>query len=94
MLKPDATVGDVVDQVRETGFGVVLGDSGEVLGTVDDGAVRRAALKHASLDLPVMTVMSGRPLVADGDERAADLLRSYRVRAVPVVKNGRKENDR
>jgi dTDP-glucose pyrophosphorylase len=92
VLEPDATVGDVLDQVRETGFGVVLGDDGEVLGTVDDGAVRRAALKHASLDLPVMTVMSGRPLVADagdGDSRAADLLRSYRVRAVPVVKGGR-----
>src|SRR5205085_10526017 len=89
VLKPDATVGDVLEQVRENGFGVVLGDDGEVLGTVDDGAVRRAALEHASLDLPVMTVMSGRPLVADGDERAADLLRSYRVRAVPVVRNGR-----
>ena len=92
MLKPGATVGDVLEQVRENGFGVVLGDDGEVLGTVDDGAVRRAALEHASLDLPVMTVMSGRPLVADagdGDERAADLLRAYRVRAVPVVKRGR-----
>jgi len=92
VLKPDATVGDVLEQVRETGFGVVVGDDGEVLGTVDDGAVRRAALKHASLDLPVMTVMSARPLVADadeGDERAAELLRAYRVRAVPVVKGGR-----
>src|SRR2546421_12255940 len=92
VLKPDATVGDVLDQVRETGFGVVLGDDGEVLGTVDDGAIRRAALKHASLDLPVMTVMSGRPLVADasdGDEHAGDLLSAYRVGAVPVVKRGR-----
>src|SRR5437588_337611 len=60
VLKPDATVGDVLEQVREMGFGVVLGDDGEVLGTVDDGAVRRAALKHAALDLPLMTVMSGR----------------------------------
>src|SRR3954452_24888322 len=80
VLKPDATVGDVVEQVRENGFGVVLGDDGEVLGTVDDGAVRRAALEHASLDLPLMTVMSGRPLVADvgdGDARAGDLLRAY-----------------
>ncbi|MCU1450120.1 MAG: hddC, partial [Acidimicrobiales bacterium] len=88
MLKPDATVGDIIEQLRETGFGVVLGDGGQLLGTVDDGAVRRAALGHASLDLPVTTVMSGRPLVAtkdDGDERVADLLRAYRVRAVPVV---------
>ncbi len=92
VLKPDATVGDVVAQVRETGFGVVIGNGGDVLGTVDDAAVRRAALRHASLDLPVMTVMSGRPLVADandGDERVGDLLRSYRVRAVPIVDKGR-----
>jgi dTDP-glucose pyrophosphorylase len=92
VLKPDATVGDIVDQVRENGFGVVLGDAGEVLGTVDDSAVRRAALEHAHLELPVATVMSGRPLVAekgDSDERVADLLRSYRVRAVPVVDGGR-----
>jgi len=92
VLKPDATVGDVLDQLRETGFGVVLGDGGQLLGTVDDGAVRRAALNHASLDLPVTAVMSGRPLVAqvgDPEERVADLLRAYRVRAVPVVDGGR-----
>src|SRR5437763_3922552 len=92
VLKPDATVGDVLEQIRENGFGVVVGDAGEVLGTIDDGAVRRAALEHAHLELPVATVMSGRPLVADAgdsDERVADLLRSYRVRAVPVVDGGR-----
>jgi len=92
VLKADATVGDVLDQLRETGFGVVLGDGGQLLGTVDDGAVRRAALAHASLDLPITTVMSGRPLVAqvgDDDARISDLLQSYRVRAVPIVDEGR-----
>jgi dTDP-glucose pyrophosphorylase len=91
-LKPDATVGDVLGQLRESGFGVVLGDGGQLLGTVDDGAVRRAALAHAALDLPITTVMSGRPLVAqvgDDDALVADLLRAYRVRAVPVVEGGR-----
>jgi len=92
VLKADATVGDVLDQLRETGFGVVLGDGGQLLGTVDDGAVRRAALAHAALDLPITTVMSGRPLVAqvgDDDRRITDLLLAYRVRAVPVVDGGR-----
>src|SRR5207248_10757101 len=92
VLKPDATVGDVLEQLREQGFGVILGDGGQLLGTVDDGAVRRAALRHADLDLPVTAVMSARPLVAevgDDDARLADLLRSYRVRAVPVVDGGR-----
>jgi dTDP-glucose pyrophosphorylase len=94
VLKPDETVADALERVRHngTGFGVVVGDGGQLLGTVDDGAIRRAALEHADLDMPVSVVASSRPLVAekgDPDERVLDLLRSYRVRAIPVVDAGR-----
>src|SRR5207245_699064 len=94
VLKPDETVRDVLERVRQSpvGFGVVVGDGGELLGTVDDGAIRRAALVHSDLDGPVTRVASSRPLVAeksDGDARVLDLLRSYRVRAIPVVDEGR-----
>jgi len=94
VLKPDETVGEALERLRTngSGFGVVVGDGGELLGTVDDGAVRRAALKHTSLDMPVSVLASSRPLVAekgDSDARILDLLRSYRVRAIPVVHGGR-----
>ena len=49
---------------------------------------------HAELDGPVSEVASSRPLVADAadsDDRILDLLRSYRVRAIPVVKGGKLE---
>jgi len=95
VLKPDETVRAAIERLRHNGgFGVIVGEGGELLGTVDDGSIRRAALLHAELDGPVSEVASSRPLVADAadsDDRILDLLRSYRVRAIPVVKGGKLE---
>ena len=90
LLAPDDTVDAAALRLRENavGFGVVVDDDRRVLGTVADGAIRRAALAGSAFDAPVTTVMSAKPIVAGrdaGDDEVLELLTSYRVRAVPVV---------
>jgi len=90
LLGPSDTVAAAAVRLRENGigFGVVVDDDKRVLGTVADGAIRRAALAGDDFDGPVTSVMSAKPIVAGtdaGDDEILELLTAYRVRAVPVV---------
>jgi dTDP-glucose pyrophosphorylase len=92
-VAPGERVGVAWERLRAGGVGlaVVAGADGRVVGTLTDGSVRRAAVS-ASLDTPVTTVLSRRPLLApasaaDGEIEA--LLRDERVPAVAVVDDGR-----
>jgi dTDP-glucose pyrophosphorylase len=92
LLRPDDTVGAAAVRLREngTGFGVVVGKDNRVLGTVADGAIRRAALGGGDFDAPVTSVMSPKPIVAGrdaADDEILELLTSYRIRALAVVED-------
>lgn len=70
------------------GVGVVLGDDGRLVGTVSDAAIRLAVLRGVPTDAPARNVMSGRPITAGpstGDAEILEVLRSHRLRALPVV---------
>ncbi|MCI3950253.1 MAG: hypothetical protein K0R11_2187, partial [Acidimicrobiales bacterium] len=89
-----ATVATAFERVKAGGRGVavVVDEGGGVAGTLTDGALRRAALRWPSLDVPVTDVMSRRPVVAgvdDGDDEVRALLTAHRLPAVPVVDDGR-----
>jgi dTDP-glucose pyrophosphorylase len=93
VVPPTATLATAFDRVRAAGRGLVVVVDGDVLvGTLTDGAVRRAALDRPSLDVPVGDVVSRRPVVVDpaaGDDEVRGLLASARLPAVPVVEGGR-----
>jgi dTDP-glucose pyrophosphorylase len=89
-----ATVGAAFARVKGGGRGlaVVVDEDGRVVGTLTDGALRRAALSAPSLDVPVTSVLSRRPIVADvgdGEDEVRALLAAHRLPAVPVVDGGR-----
>lgn len=70
----------------------VIGRGGALVGTVTDGAIRRAVLAGASLDSDVARAMSRQPLTASAratKKTLRELMHSHRVRAVPVVVKGR-----
>jgi NDP-sugar pyrophosphorylase family protein len=59
---------------------------------VTDGAIRRSALRDPTLQACVADVMSKNPVLAEpstGEDRVARLLESHRLRALPVVDDGR-----
>ncbi|MDQ4133767.1 MAG: nucleotidyltransferase family protein [Actinomycetota bacterium] len=92
-IRSGATAREALRTIRHNGLGiVVVVDDDYVKGTVTDGNIRRATLNGTSLDVAVEEVMSPRPLTLPVDAPAdatSRLLNAYRLRAAPVVDQGR-----
>jgi dTDP-glucose pyrophosphorylase len=67
---------------------IVLSESGELLGTMTDGDVRRALLQHLSMDVSVIEVMNKNPITAkisDNRKEILTLMKAKDLLHVPVV---------
>lgn len=67
---------------------IVVDEAHRLLGTLTDGDVRRALLRHLSLDTPVSQVMCATPQVAQRDwsrERVLAVMESTQLLQLPVV---------
>lgn len=67
---------------------LVVNQQGMLLGTVTDGDIRRAILKHYSLDEPVHKIMNNHPRFVyqeQSREISISLMRNSKVRQIPVV---------
>jgi arabinose-5-phosphate isomerase len=93
-LVPEGTVmGDAILEMSSKGFGIVgvVADSGDLVGVVTDGDLRRHMARDL-LDQRVETVMSHRPVVITADVLAATalaLMQERKISAVFVVGAGR-----
>ncbi len=94
VLRPD----DSLDRARVAlaqarhDLGVVVDDGTGVLGTISDAILRRAVMNGVGLGSPVAAVMTTDPVVVDArasDEAVYELLKTHRLRSVPVVDDGR-----
>jgi dTDP-glucose pyrophosphorylase len=94
VLSPEDSLADAMRalQANREGVAVVTDESDRVLGTVIDADIRRATLSSVPLTAPVTQVMSRNPVRAEvGTDNAEllDVMRLHRLRAVPVVEDGR-----
>ncbi|MDP3625766.1 MAG: nucleotidyltransferase family protein [Hydrogenophaga sp.] len=90
LVTPDTTLEVAVATLDHAGarIVVVVDDQGRLLGTVTDGDVRRALLKHLPLTEPVANVMWKTPLVAGPDwsrERMRAVMENRRLLQMPIV---------
>ena len=92
-LRPNDSLRDAIALAEGSGTGMaVVLKSGRVAGTITDGQIRRAVLAGHSLEDAVEGVMSREPVTIKPrakPKEVAELLRAYRMRAVPVVDKGR-----
>ena len=92
---PQQPITEVLTVLNHTGgIGVVLvvDESGQLLGTVTDGDVRRGLLRGLGVDGPVREIMNASPVTAPLGTPRSDLLalmRSSRKRQVPLLSDGR-----
>jgi dTDP-glucose pyrophosphorylase/CBS domain-containing protein len=80
---------------NSAGIALIVDADKRLIGTVTDGDVRRAMLRHESLDAPVSVLLKGRgessrptPVTAPAGSSAADLLelmRLHEIRHIPVI---------
>lgn len=83
---------EVLDQAALR-IALVTDEQGVLLGTLTDGDVRRALLRHLSLDTPVREVMNANPKTAGKDwteSRILAVMEQYEVLQLPLVDSDQK----
>jgi dTDP-glucose pyrophosphorylase len=89
-VRPDTTLQQAIGTLDQGGLGIVLvTDANDVLlGTVTDGDVRRALLRHRTMSTLVSEIMCATPQVADltwSREKLLAVMESTRLLQLPVV---------
>jgi dTDP-glucose pyrophosphorylase len=94
-VPPDTPLEAAIAALDKGGLGIVLVTAADdlLLGTVTDGDVRRALLRHKAMDTPVSEIMCVTPQVADlnwSREKLLAAMESTRLMQLPVVEAGRR----
>jgi len=79
---------EVLEENRLLGIGLVIDKDKKLLGTVTDGDIRRAIIKHCGMDTPVSQLMNHQPAVAktgDSQENNLLLMAQKVIARLPVV---------
>jgi len=90
LITPDTPVAKAIEIIDQAGLQIalVINDKGQLLGTVTDGDIRRAILKHLSLGEPVKKIMNADPrfiYLNQPREEAVKLIKDSKVRQIPVL---------
>lgn len=90
LVGPNTTLEQAIETLDKTALRIVLvvGDDQRLLGTVTDGDVRRALLKHLPMDHPVCNFMCREPSTARQDwsrARSLAIMESKALLQLPIV---------
>jgi dTDP-glucose pyrophosphorylase len=93
VMPPTASIKDAINNLNSTTMQVVLvvDAEGVLVGTLTDGDIRRSLLLDARLDRPIVGMLQTDPIVVGSDvgrEAALAILRSKRLRHLPIVDDG------
>lgn len=91
-LSPDQSVNDAIERLNAVQPKLLLVTTlhGGLIGTVTDGDIRRALLKHLPLTTPVQHIMNPSPKVlgeTGNDASALKIMRRYGLTGVPQLDN-------
>lgn len=92
LINPTTTMNDAIEILNKGAqrIALVVDKELHLLGTVTDGDIRRALLKHCSMDIPVEKIMCNAPKKAGLDwskQRILSTMEKYQLIQLPVVDN-------
>ena len=95
MLSPHASMEDAIRRLDETALGVVMvvNEDGRLLGTITDGDIRRALLRHCAMECELQKIMFTESTVADvsqSNESLFALMKSSGLQHIPIVDDERR----
>lgn len=95
ILTSDVSIEQVVRNLDQVAIRLVMivNDTGELLGTISDGDIRRALLRGLSMNSPIETVIHRNPLVvpeAVKHELVLQLMTANKVQQIPVIDDQRR----
>lgn len=94
LLHVDACIRDAIRCLNEAALQIVIvvGDSGELAGTITDGDIRRGLLRGLTVDSGIDTIIFREPLVVPPGmrgETVAQLMLANRIHQIPIVDENR-----
>lgn len=89
-VQPNSSIIEALEVINDDVLQIALvtNDSGQLLGTITDGDIRRAILNNISLDAPVQRIMSKNPVSISLKSTPKDallLMQSKGVQQIPVL---------
>src|SRR5690242_9182073 len=90
LISPEASVEDAIKAigVGAMRIALVVDPNGRLLGTVTDGDVRRAIIRHIGLDRPVRDIMNATPKtvpVGTGRDEVLGMMHAHSLLQMPIV---------
>jgi dTDP-glucose pyrophosphorylase/predicted transcriptional regulator len=90
LIHPELPLEDAISVLDKGGLRIalVVSDNQQLMGTLTDGDIRRALLKHVRLDAPVKDVMCATPHVADVDwskEKILSVMEDLELLQIPLL---------
>lgn len=90
LITPDTPIVKAIEIIDRSGLQIalVVNENGRLLGTVTDGDIRRAILKHLNLDKAVSTAMNPAPCYVYREqprENAIFIMKSKKLHQIPVL---------
>lgn len=94
VISPDTFIVEAIKIIDhgDLQIALVVNEGGELLGTVTDGDIRRAIMRHLSLDEPVKNIMNKQPRFIyreESREKAISLMKANKIRQIPVLDENR-----
>jgi len=79
ILNPQSSILDAIKNLNDSGYCIILvsKNNDELIGTVTDGDIRRALIKHSPLDTPIKNIMNTNPHTATSSTKREDLLKNF-----------------
>ena len=93
LISPDASIEEAINRIDQEALRValVVDEQEHLLGTVSDGDVRRALIRHMPLSTPVRELMNRNPRVAElgtSQEALFSIMESNDLLSIPLVQDG------
>eukprot|EP01036_Dinobryon_divergens_P017889 gene17889-24327_t len=90
LLPADASLHQAIRCLDETGLqiAIIVSETGQLLGTLTDGDIRRGLLRGLDLQSPVGRIINGDPLVVPpqlGRDTVLQLMQANKVHQLPVI---------
>lgn len=90
LISEDASIQEVIRNLDEVAIKIVLviSDTGELLGTVSDGDIRRGLLRGMDITSPIKNIIHRQPLVVYSDigrDQVIKLMTANKVQQIPIV---------
>jgi len=90
LVRPETPIQDTIQVIDQAALQIalVVSEEGKLLGTVTDGDIRRAILKHIDLNEAVGKIMNRYPrciTLGQSRENALQLMQGYKLKQIPVL---------